>query len=323
MIKSSKRHFIGFVTVCLCLVLTTAHGVRVEKDIEYVAGGDPSQRLDLYLPDQPPEKPLPLIVWVHGGGWRGGNKAGCPAAAFVGRGYIAASVEYRFSNKALFPAQIQDCQAAIRWLRANAQKYGMDPSHVGAWGSSAGGHLVSLLGTAGGTKAFPPVGGNEDQSDRVQAVCDVYGPADFNTVMQQATNDTTVRNIFNFNTHSDSYSALIGIPLGSDKAKGEAVSPVHHVSSDDPPFLILHGTKDAVVPYAQSEQFHAALKAKNVPALLQRFPGSGHGGPAFSKPAVNKLIQTFFDKHLKGADITIELIPESELTPPDAPPQAN
>lgn len=302
-------------------------GVRAEKDIQYVPGGDEAQRLDLYLPEQPADHPLPLIVYIHGGGWKGGSKTPCPGAFFVPRGYAAAGVEYRFSQKALFPAQIQDCQAAIRWLRANSKKYNFDPNHVGVTGSSAGGHLSALVGTAGGKKAFTPIGGNEEQSDRVQAVCDFYGPTDFNTVMQQADADKNVRNIFKFNTPGDPYSCLIGVDLGSDKQKSEAVSPVHHVSKDNPPILILHGTFDALVPYAQSEEFVAALKANGVDVLLQTLPGSGHGGPAFGKPAVSALIQNFFDKHLKGANVKVELVPEAELAvetpkPKQAPDKA-
>jgi len=223
-------------------------GVHVERDIAYVPDGDPSQKLDIYLPEKPSEKPLPLVVWVHGGGWRGGNKAGCPLTYLVPHGYAVASVEYRFSQKAVFPAQIQDCQAAIRFLRANAKKYNIDPDHVGVGGDSAGGHLSALIGTSGGTKTVAPIGGNDDLSDRVQAVCDFYGPADFNKVMAQAAEDK-VKNIYAFNTPKDPYSSLIGVPLGSDKAKGDAVSPVHFVSKDDPPFLILHGTADAQVPF--------------------------------------------------------------------------
>jgi acetyl esterase/lipase len=174
---------LGFWTTGLCLAAAPLEGVRVERDLRYVADGDPSQSLDLYLPEAAGEKPLPLIVWIHGGGWSGGSKEGCPAVGYVRQGYAAASIEYRFSQKAVFPAQIQDCQAAIRWLRANSRKYNIDPEHIGVWGESAGGHLVALLGTLGGKKVFPPIGGNEEQSDRVQAVCDWYGPTDFNTVM--------------------------------------------------------------------------------------------------------------------------------------------
>ncbi len=326
MFTASIRKLVWTVFACLCWTVCgladAAEGVRVEKDIAYVTDGDAAQKLDLYLPEQPADKPLPLIVWVHGGGWQGGSKSGCPAASYVARGYAAASVEYRFSQKAVFPAQIQDCQAALRWLRANARKYNFDPDHIGLWGSSAGGHLVALMGTSGGKKAFPPIGGNEDQSDRVQAVCDLYGPADFNTVIQQAEDDKGVKNIYAFNTPKDTYSTLVGVHLGSDKAKTDAVSPVHFVSKDNPPFLILHGTKDALVPFAQSVEFEAALKQQGVPVLFQRLPNCGHGGAMFNKPAVNDMIRAFFDKHLKGMDVKVELVPEAELTLPDAAPSA-
>jgi acetyl esterase/lipase len=303
-------------------VVEVKSGVRAEKDIPYVADGDPAQRLDLYLPDPPSEKPLPLVVWVHGGAWKGGSKAGCPALGMVRKGYAAASVEYRFSQKALFPAQIQDCQAAIRWLRANSKRYNVDPARIGAWGGSAGGHLVALLGTSGGKKAFPPVGGNEDQSDRVQAVCDLFGPANFTTVMQQAADDKNARNIFKFNTPSDPYSGLIGAKLGEDRQKTDAVSPVHYVSGDNPPFLILHGTRDALVPFAQSEELAAALEAKGVKVLFQKIPGGGHGGPGFNKPALGELVQGFFDRYLKGEEIPVELVPEADVTVPGEPGKA-
>jgi acetyl esterase/lipase len=294
--------------------------VHVERDIHYVPGGDPAQVLDLYLPesaDKPDAKPLPLVVWIHGGGWRAGSKNGPYVQYLLPHGYAVASVEYRFSQKAVFPAQIQDCQAAIRWLRANSGKYHIDPDHIGVGGDSAGGHLVALLGTAGGTKAFPPIGGNEDQSDRVQAVCDFYGPTDFNTVMAQAAAEP-VKNIYAFNTPSDPYSGLIGAKLGEDKAKGEAVSPVHYVSKDDPPFLILHGTADVHVPFAQSTELSDALKKAGVDVLLQKFPNGGHGGAVYNSQPVKELIQTFFDKHLKGVDVKVEPLPESVVTVPPA-----
>ena len=296
-------------------------GVRVERNIQYVPNGDAAQVLDLYLPEKASDKPLPLVVWIHGGGWRGGNKSGCGLAFLLPHGYAAASVEYRFSNKAVFPAQIQDCQAAIRFLRANAKKYNIDAEHIGVGGDSAGGHLVGLLGTTGGTKAFAPIGGNEDQSDRVQAVCDFYGPTDFNTVMAQAAADT-VKNIYPFNTPGDPYSGLIGVNLGSDKQKGDAVSPVYHVSKDDAPILILHGTADVHVPFAQSVEFADALRQAGVPVILQKFPGGGHGGPVFQKPAVRELIKAFFDKYLKGMDVKVEPLPEADVTvaPPAVKP---
>lgn len=298
---------------------TLPAGIRMEKDISYIPNGDEAQKLDLYLPEQSAAKPLPLIVHIHGGGWRGGSKFPCPVSAMVLKGYAVASVEYRFSQKAVFPAQIQDCQAAIRWLRAHAKQYNLDNEHVGVVGGSAGGHLSALVGTSGGKKAFAMIGGNDDQSDRVQAVCDIFGPADFSTVVQQAADDKNVKNIFEFNTPKDPYSSLIGAKL-DDKPKADAVSPVHYVSKDNPPILILHGTHDTLVPFAQSEEFAAALKEQGVAVWLQKLPGSGHGGGAFGKPAVIQLMQNFFDKHLKGADVKIELVPETELavTPPKA-----
>ncbi|HEY1049483.1 MAG TPA: alpha/beta hydrolase [Prosthecobacter sp.] len=291
---------------------TLPAGIKMEKDISYIAEGDAAQKLDLYLPEKATDKPLPLIVHIHGGGWRGGNKFPCPVAGMVLKGYAVASIEYRFSQKAVFPAQIQDCQAALRWLRAHSQQYHFDTEHVGVVGASAGGHLSALVGTAGGKNLFPKIGGNEEQSERVQAVCDIFGPADFSTVVQQAAEDKNVKNIFQFNSPSDPYSSLIGSKL-DDKPKADAVSPVHHVSADNPPFLILHGTHDTLVPYAQSEEFADALKDKGVPVWLQKLPGSGHGGPAFGKPAVLQLTQNFFDKYLKGTDTAITLVPENEV----------
>ncbi len=287
-------------------------GVRMERDLAYVPDGDEAQRLDLYLPEQTSEHPLPLVVHIHGGGWMGGSKFPCPVVGMVLKGYAVASIEYRFSQKAKFPAQIQDCQAAIRWLRANREKYHIDPEKVGVVGASAGGHLSALVGTAGGKGAFPVIGGNEDQSDQVQAVCDIFGPTDFVNVVRQAEEDDKVKNVFEFNSPKDPYSSLIGTRL-DDEEKAKAVSPATYVGEGNPPFLILHGTHDALVPYAQSTQFAEALKAKGVPVWLQTLPGAGHGGPAFGKPEVIRLMNDFFDKFLKGAEVEIQLVPEAEL----------
>lgn len=288
-------------------------GVKFELDIPYIPDGDAAQKLDVYLPEKASDKPLPTLIWIHGGGWRAGNKANPPGLALIATGYAVASIEYRFSQKAVFPAQIQDCQAAIRFLRANAKKYNLDPEKFGVWGASAGGHLSALVGTAGGRKAFAPIGGNEDQSDRVQCVIDIFGPANFNSVMAQAAADQNVKNIFTWNTPGDPYSGLIGGKLGQDKDKCDAVSPITYVSRENPPFLIHHGTADALVPYQQSVELADALKKAGVEVTLQTFPGAGHGGPAFSLPAVNELNRRFFDKHLKGIDAKIEALPESAV----------
>ena len=128
-------------------------GVEVLRDLEYVPGGHERNRLDLYLPEKA-ARPRPVILYVHGGGWQGGDKSNGPALRFASKGYAVASMNYRFSQHATFPAQIYDCKAAVRWLRANARKYGLDADHIGAWGGSAGGHLVALLGTTAGSRSW-------------------------------------------------------------------------------------------------------------------------------------------------------------------------
>ncbi len=292
---------------------TLPKGIVAEYDVKYVPNGDVAQSLDIYFPEPPAEKSLPLLIWIHGGGWSGGSKTQIPYLNQLTRGYVVASVEYRFSQKATFPAQIQDCQAAIRWLRASAKKYSIDPDRIGVGGASAGGHLAALVGTSGGQKVFPMIGGNEDQSDRVQAVCDIFGPTNFWTVVTQAEDDKNVKNIFKWN-NGDPYSNLIGAKLGEDKEKCDAVSPVRYVSKDDPPFLILHGDRDTLVPYAQSVELNDLLAKQGVDVTLQRLPGAGHGGPSFQLPAVAQLTNSFFDKHLKGIDAKIEPLPESKVT---------
>jgi acetyl esterase/lipase len=294
-------------------------GVRVERDVPYVPGGDPAQRLDLYLPERAGGPPLPLLLCIHGGGWSSGSKDDCPAALLVPHGYAAASIDYRLVQQAAFPAQIQDCQAALRWLRANSGKYNLDPDRVCAWGASAGGHLAALMGTAGGTDAFPKIGGHEAQSDRVQAVCNVYGPTNLNSVARHAAEDTAVRYVFDFADRTNPYARLIGGRLGEDHAKAAAASPIHYVGRGDPPFLILHGTADPIVPFAQSVEFAEALRKAGVDVTLQGLPGAGHGGDAFGLRPVRELVLAFFAKHLKGADVKIEPLPDSAVTPPTAP----
>ena len=256
------------------------NGVRVVRDLEYVAGGHERNRLDLYLPEKA-ARPLPVILWVHGGGWVGGNKTNGPAFRFATKGYAVASMNYRFSQHGIFPAQIYDCKAAVRWLRANAGKYGLDADHIGAWGCSAGGHLVALLGTTAGVKELEGPGGNEDQSSRVQAVVDWYGPTDFLTV---GTKDTRTQ--------------LIGGDPQQNKDKARKASPMTYVSKDAAPFLIMHGDEDRTVPISQSETFAAALKQAGADATYVVVKGGKHGGALFSSAETMKQVEDFFAQHL-------------------------
>jgi acetyl esterase/lipase len=265
---------------------TLPEGVKVERDLAYVADGHARQRLDLYLPEKA-SGPLPVIVWVHGGAWQAGSKDNCPAAPFAARGYAVASVNYRLSQHARFPAQIEDCKAAVRWLRAHAKQYNLDPDHVGVWGASAGGHLVALLGTTGGVKELVGAGGNADQSSRVQAVVDWFGPTDL-TKMGGS------------HDRPDSPEArLLGGPVGEDKGRAARANPITYVTKDAAPFLILHGDRDPTVPFGQSELLEAALRKAGVEVTLVPVKGAGHGGPAFNSPDNRRAVEKFFAKHLK------------------------
>ena len=162
-------------------------GISAKRDIEYVPGGGKRRMLDVYYPEKA-GKPVPLVVWIHGGAWSAGSKDRTPAISLLDQGFAVASVTYRFSQDAVFPAQIEDCKSAIRWLRKNAAQYNIDPEKIGVWGSSAGGHLVAMLGVSGDVKDWEK-GENLDQSSRVQAVCDWFGPSNLLTFGPQGGND--------------------------------------------------------------------------------------------------------------------------------------
>jgi acetyl esterase/lipase len=267
-------------------------GVRAHRALAYVEGGHARQTLDLYLPEES-AGPLPIVIWVHGGAWRAGSKDNCPPlrAGFPGRGYAVASVGYRLSSDAPFPAQIEDCKAAVRWLRAHATDYGLDPDRFGVWGSSAGGHLVALLGTSGDVKEFD-TGAYRDVSSRVQAVCDFYGPSDLLAFAETPGYESHGR-------PDSPESGLLGGTVAENRDKATRASPVTYVTEDDPPFLIVHGTNDPTVAPNQSELLHAALKRAGVESRLHLIDGARHGGPEFNAPAIRAMVDAFFDRHLK------------------------
>ncbi|MCX7825635.1 MAG: alpha/beta hydrolase, partial [Verrucomicrobiae bacterium] len=153
-------------------------GVEVIADVVIGKGGDRDLHVDIARPKNPPQAPMPAVLWIHGGGWSGGSHKGNRAMMLATRGYFTASVEYRLSGEAKWPAQIEDCKHAVRWLRANAAKYNVNPDRIGCWGSSAGGHLCAFLGVSGDKPEFEGKGGYAGVSSRVQAVVDYCGPAD-------------------------------------------------------------------------------------------------------------------------------------------------
>ncbi|MCF7784759.1 MAG: alpha/beta hydrolase [Prosthecobacter sp.] len=276
-------------------------GVKGLRDLVYVEGGHERQKLDLYLPEKA-EGPLPLIIWVHGGGWQNGSKDGCPPlrAGFVAQGYAVASINYRLSGHAVFLAQIEDCKAAIRWLRAHAKEYSLDPQRFGVWGSSAGGHLVALIGTSGDVKEFD-VGANLDQSSRVQAVCDYYGPTDFTVFV-------TTPGYESHATDASPEAKLIGGAVMKNKDKAARVNPITYVSKDDPPFLMVHGDKDPTVPINQSQLLFDALKMTEVSAHFHTIHGAGHGGPGFAGKNIDEMVSQFFAERLKSSSAKAEAL---------------
>ncbi len=287
-----------------------ADGVKAERDIAYVAGGHARQKLDLFLPETA-GGPWPLIVWVHGGAWFGGSKDECPPLrkGFVERGYAVASIDYRFSSDAIFPAQIEDCKAAIRWLRAHAKEYHLDPERFGAWGSSAGGHLVALLGTSGGERKFETAA-NPDVTSRVQAVCDFFGPIDVLQMDAHALPGARLKH----DPPSSPESRLIGGPIQENPEKAAAANPITYITADAPPFLIVHGGEDPLVPIHQSRLLFDALKSAGANVHLHKIRGAGHG-QGFEGAHIDSMVNKFFDSNLKGPPGPREAVLTESLAP--------
>jgi len=267
-------------------------GITVHRDLAYISNGHPRQNLDLYLPSD--QENLPLIIWVHGGAFRMGSKEGLEFDAvpleYLAHGYAVASINYRLSQHALFPAQIEDCKAAVRWLRMYATQFKLDANRFGVWGPSAGGYLAAMLGTTGAVTAFE-VGEYLNVSSHVQAVVDYFGPTDFLQMDEQRLPDGMAHN------PADSpESQLIGGAIQEHQQRVAQANPITYVTSDAPPFLIVHGDRDPLVPFQQSKLLEAALRHAGVPVTFYPVVGAGHG--RFTDPRVPELTQAFFAKHL-------------------------
>mgnify|MGYP002628056857 CR=1 FL=1 len=262
----------------------------VHKDIEFANVDGHSLKLDLYLPVD--GKVGPLVVWIHGGGWRGGSKSKCGITWLTDHQFAVASISYRLTDKAIFPAQIHDCKAAIRWLRANAGKYGYGVDRIGVSGSSAGGHLAALVGTSGGVKELEgTVGGNVDQSSRVDAVVDFYGATDF--VLRSRTQPHRA------NQKGSVVYLLLGGGADEKVELAKQASAAFHVTQDDPPFLVFHGGNDKTVLLDQSERITEVYTKAGLPITLHVLKGSGHGGDEFYSGERRGLISEFLVRHLQ------------------------
>lgn len=268
--------------------VSRAPKAKVVRDLPYVAAGHARQCLDLYLPSQSTGR-LPVVVWIHGGAWQSGGKEAClhEAAWLATKGYAVAGINYRLSQHAPFPAQIEDCKAAVRWLRAHADQYGLDSDRIGAWGVSSGGHLAALLGVTGDVPALEGQDGHLDQSSRVRGVVVWYGRADLTMASGQHDSNVTA-----------AVSQLLGAPVDAHRDLAIRASPLYYVSGCAAPFLIIHGDQDRRVPVEQGILLADALKRAGVDVTLQIVRGGGHGDHAFDRGKHWRAIETFFDQKL-------------------------
>ena len=274
---------------------------RKWQDLPY-ASISSAQKLDVYLPDEG-DGPFPVIISIHGGAFMFGDKADGqlnPMLIGLKRGYAIVSVNYRMSGEALFPANINDVKAAIRWVKANAANYKLSPTKIALWGGSAGGNLASLAGTSGDVKELEDVSiGNANETSRVMAVVDWFGPTNFLLMDEQLIKTGNGKP-----GHSEANSPeskVLGQKITEIPAKVKMANPETYITSDDPPFLIEHGTKDPIVPTQQSVIFFSKLEKVlgKQKVTLHLLEGAKHGGKEFETPENLQIVFSFLDKILK------------------------
>ena len=290
--------------LALCGVGFAGPNRKIVRDIDYVGDGNPRQTLDIYLPKADPDTASPVLLWIHGGAWQKGSKDR-PGRAIKAAGLNCAivSINYRLTQEEGWPAQVHDCKAAVRWVKANAQKYHLDSNRIVVWGASAGGHLVAFLGT---TQNDPTLDGNlgshTDQSTKIKAVINFFGPTDFLLMNDQGS-------AMDHNAANSPEGQLLGGEVSTVKVKAKTASPFHQASKDDAAILTIHGTKDPLVPYQQGKALDAKLDELKVPSILLTVSGAGHGkgfGPSVDNTVTAFLKHHFFDEKLDLKDGTVK-----------------
>lgn len=257
------------------VAIAETNQVELRLDLPYAENNNPKQCVDLYLPrKRNSEKPLPVIALIHGGGWVNGDRIGYAAQAIQltrTGDFACVAVGYRLTKEASWPAQVHDCKAAIRWIRAHAKEHNLDPDRIAAWGSSAGGHLSSLLGTSGDVREIEgDLGAYDQHSSRIQAVVNLCGPEDFRQALMFTTDGKPI-------FKDDAVTGLLGGSAEDKPQNAAAASPATYASSDDAPFITFHGTQDQRVAFLHAETIHAALKKAGVESHLIPITGGGHG----------------------------------------------
>lgn len=254
------------------------------QDVMFAKVDGHELKLNLFLPegvDNPP-----MVVFIHGGGWKNGSYKNCPVKWLAEDGIAVASIGYRLSDKGIFPAQIHDCKGAIRWLRAHANDYGYDATRIVVTGTSAGGHLALLLGVTGDVSELEGVvGGNIEQSSQVQGIVDYFGSSDF--LLRSRTQPAKTED------PKGSVTLLLGGKVSEKMDLAKLASPAYHVTADDPPLLILHGENDKTVYLPQAERMEQVYKDAGLSVKLTVIPGVGHGGKAFFESPYREQLVTF------------------------------
>jgi len=260
---------------------------RKIADLEFARRPERTLKLDLYLPE-PPGKPAPVLIWIYGGGWLSGSKDPCHTEYMTASGFAAASIEYRYSQEAIFPAAVEDCHAAVCWLRSHAAEFGLDGRRIGLFGPSAGGHLTALLGTSGHYRNWSGFDGPPD-CGAVQAVVDVSGP----TLLTRYADRSLQQK---YPDLSGVITRFLGGPVEQRLAQARDASPATYVHPGCPPFLILHGRQDEIVPIEEAALLHEALLACGVDSTFLPVTDAGHG---IIKPWVPPLVLDFFQRTLR------------------------
>jgi acetyl esterase/lipase len=297
--------------ICLGLLIAAMAAVHVTaqapeprfsviSDVPYCMGGGQQLLMDVFVPKQRVQTPTPAVLWIHGGGWERGDKNGSSGALLLANeGFVTASLFYRLSGDWPFPADIEDCKCAIRYLRANAAKYEIDPDRIGVAGASAGGHLAELAAVADESAGLEGTGGWPKVSSRVQAASAYYGASDFTVGAMQ------------FQHHTG--KVIVKLFRGTEQEKPELyrqASPLFFVSKDDPPMLLAHGEEDELVPFDQSVRMAEAYRRMGLPVEMIAVKNAGHdfekAGDGPLTPSIEEVHQRtidFFKKYLVAAPL--------------------
>ncbi len=276
--------------IALLSVAFTFAAEPTQRDIEYARVGDFSLKLDLHLPQQ---ADAPLVVYVHGGAWRGGSKSDVPIMKLIDHGFAIASVDYRLSTQAPFPAQVHDIKAAIRFLRASSEQLHINAQRIAIIGSSAGGHLAALVGVTNGDKELEgSVGGYLAQSSAVQCIVSLYGASNLQTILSQSTETGLKMRV-------PALQLLLGGQPTDKPELAKLASPVAHLDKHDPPLMLIHGNADPQMPPQQSWEFAQAYEVLKLPLQYILVAGGKHGGAEFYNTERTTIMATFLKPHLQ------------------------